>query len=99
MEAADKIYKSIGKFQSVVVPQGETLKMARKMPGVHFKIIETPVRQIHKRIAKHIEEKLALMDPVERLKKEKQLERNHELLKTGTKSSNLMTNAISTIEL
>jgi predicted AAA+ superfamily ATPase len=99
MQINDKLYRSIGKFQSIVVPKGQAMEMAKKLPAMHFKIIETPVRQIHKRIAKHLEARLAQMDPVERAKKQKQLERNHQIAKQGTAANNLLTNAVNTIEL
>lgn len=60
----ENFYTQIGKLKAVVIPTGQYLTLSQELPAPQFKIIETPVRQIHKRIAKHLEEKLALLNPV-----------------------------------
>lgn len=40
----ESLYSKIAEIKSVVVPRQDYLKIAKQLPHMHFRIIETPVR-------------------------------------------------------
>jgi hypothetical protein len=46
-----------------------------------------------------LEEKLAILDPEQRIKREKQMERNRQTAKAGTAQNTMLKNCVNTIEL
>jgi hypothetical protein len=66
---------------------------------MHFHIIETPVRQMHKKLAIHLEAKLAKMEPGDRVKKEEELVRNKKAKQEKSQGTSFHTTCSSTVEL
>jgi hypothetical protein len=56
---------------SLLSPQRVSIYTCQSNCQFHLKKIETPVRQIHQKIARYLDEKIAILDPEEIIKREK----------------------------